>query len=100
MLNKDYFTTYTIEKGDNLYSIAKKYNINPTLLAALNGLNMNDYIYPNQEIMIPKSDYSYYITNEGDTIDLVCDKFNCNKNDMINNNTIYLMAGQLLINKK
>ena len=54
-----YFNTYTIEKGDSLYKIAQKYNINPTLLASLNGLNMDDFIYPNQEILIPKSGYSY-----------------------------------------
>jgi len=59
--NKEmYFNYYTIEAGDSLYQIARKYNINPNLLASLNGLNMNAYIYPNQEIMIPKSGFSYY----------------------------------------
>ena len=44
--NKEkYFDTYTINSGDTLYGIARKYNINPELLAALNGLNMDDYIY-------------------------------------------------------
>ena len=58
----------TIEKGDNLYSIARRYNINPDLLAILNGLNSDDYIYPNQQILIPKSNYSYYVTKQGDTL--------------------------------
>ena len=66
-ISNDYFTTYTVNSGDNLYAIARRYNINPTLLAALNGLNMDDYIYPNQKIMIPKSGYSFYITKDGDT---------------------------------
>lgn len=48
-ISNDYFTTYTVNSGDNLYAIARRYNINPTLLAALNGLNMDDYIYPNQK---------------------------------------------------
>ena len=39
-----YFEYYTIEKGDNLYRIALKYNINPELLSNLNGLMMDDYI--------------------------------------------------------
>ena len=52
-ISNDYFTTYTVNSGDNLYAIARRYNINPTLLAALNGLNMDDYIYPNQKIMSP-----------------------------------------------
>ena len=99
--SKDYFNYYVVEKGDSLYAIARKYNINPELLASMNGLNMDDYIYPNQQILIPKSDYSYYITAEGDTLDEVIKVFNSNKDKFLNENgTIYLMAGQLLVNKK
>ena len=66
-INKEkYFEYYTIKKGDTLYGIARAYNINPDLLAILNGLNSEDYIYPNQEILIPKSNYSYYITKDGE----------------------------------
>ena len=42
---ESYFTYYTVNQGDSLYQIARKYNINPSLLALLNGLNMEDYIY-------------------------------------------------------
>ena len=100
MLDKEkYYEIYTIKKGDNLYKIAKEYNINPTLLCAMNGLNENDYIYPDQEILIPKSTYSYYITKEGDTLDLVSEKFNQDKKVIIDYNTIYLMPGQLIVKK-
>ncbi len=96
-----YFNTYTIEKGDSLYQIAQKYNINPTLLASLNGLNMDDYIYPNQEILIPKSGYSYYITAEGDTLDTVANMFKISKKDLLNqNDTIYLLKDQILVTKR
>ena len=99
-VSNDYFTTYTVNTGDNLYAIARRYNINPTLLAALNGLNMDDYIYPNQKIMIPKSGYSFYITKDGDTLSIVADKFKRNADEIIKmNQTIYLLPGQLLINK-
>lgn len=98
--SNDYFTTYTVNSGDNLYAIARRYNINPTLLAALNGLNMDDYIYPNQKIMIPKSGYSFYITKDGDTLSIVADKFKRNADEIIKmNQTIYLLPGQLMINK-
>ena len=98
--NNDYFTTYTVNTGDSLYAIARRYNINPTLLAALNGLNLDDYIYPNQKIMIPKSGYSFYITKDGDTIDLVSKKFNRKPSEVLEmNTTIYLLPGQLMINK-
>ena len=95
-----YFEYYTIEKGDNLYRIALKYNINPELLSNLNGLMMDDYIYPGQELLIPKSGYSYYITTEGDTLDIVANRFKVSKNKiMTENETIYLMPDQLLLNK-
>lgn len=100
--NKEqYFNYYTIESGDSLYKIAQKYNINPTLLANLNGLDMDAYIYPNQEILIPKSGYSYYITAEGDTLDTVANVFKKAKDEVIDDNpTIYLMENQILVTKR
>ena len=95
-----YFESYEIEKGDNLYQIGLKYNINPELLATLNGLNMNDFIYPGQELIIPKNGYSYYITTEGDTLDIVAQRFKTSKENLINtNDTIYLLPDQLLVNR-
>ena len=97
---ESYFTYYTVNQGDSLYQIARKYNINPSLLALLNGLNMEDYIYPNQRLIIPKSGYSFYITKDGDTLEIVKDKFNKNLEDILRyNETIYLLPGQLMINK-
>ena len=99
-LENEYYEYYTIKTGDNLYQIAKKYNINPDLLAALNGLNMNDYIYPGQVVMIPKSGFSYYLTKEGDTIDTVANTFGVSVNSLLNDNKIlYLLDGQLLVKK-
>lgn len=101
-LNKDkYFEYYTVKKGDSLYKIAREKNLNPELLALLNGLDNDDYIYPNQAIMLPKSNYSYYVTAEGDTFDMVTKKFNVDKNTFLKENEIiYLMPGQLLVKKK
>ena len=96
-----YFTTYKINEGDTLYKIAQKYNTNPTLLSALNGLDMDDYIYPNQEILLPVSNYSYYITKEGDTLNSVSMLFRKNPEYIIRENeTIYLMEGQVLVASK
>ena len=100
-LDNEYYEYYTIKSGDSLYQIARKYNINPDLLASLNGLNMNDYIYPGQMIMIPKSGYSYYLTKEGDTIDTVANTFGVPIDKFLSDNKIlYLLDGQLLVKKK
>lgn len=98
---KEYFNVYVIEKGDSLYKISEKYNINPTLLASLNGLNMEDYIYPGQEILIPKSGYSYYITAEGDTLESVADLFKVSTEELLRqNDAIYLLKDQVLVSKR
>lgn len=98
--NNSYFTYYTIEKGDNIYQIAKKYNINPKLLAAINGIKDDEYIYPGQELLIPKSGYSYYITAEGDTLDGVAKAFKTNAEGLLkHNSTVYLLPDQILVYK-
>ncbi len=99
-MNDTYFTYYTIEKGDNLYEISRKYNINPKLLAAMNGIKDNEYIYPGQELMIPKSGYSYYITGDGDTLKGVADAFRTSTDNLLKmNKTIYLLPEQILVYK-
>lgn len=96
-----YFNIYVIESGDSLYKIAEKYNINPTLLASLNGLDMSDYIYPAQELLIPKSGYSYYITAKGDTLESVSKLFKISTKELLNQNeTIYLLEDQILVSKR
>ena len=96
----NYFEYYVIKKGDTVYNIAKKYNINPELLTSLNGLNDSDYIYPNEVLLIPKSNYSYYITKSGDTLDGVIRLLGGDKNKFLNeNDIIYLQEGQLLVSK-
>ena len=100
MEESTYFTFYTIESGDNLYAIAKKYNINPKLLAAINGIKDNEYIYPGQELLIPKSGFSYYITGEGDTLNGVADAFRTDLRNLLTfNETIYLLPDQILVYK-
>lgn len=95
------YTSYIVKQGDNVYAIAREYGVPYETLLSINGLNKNDYIYPNQQLLIPKSDYAYYITADGDTLDEVINVFNSNKDKFLNENkTIYLMAGQLLVNKK
>ena len=96
-----YFDTYTINKGDTLYGISKKYNINPNLLASINGLNLDDYIYQNQVILLPISGYSYYVTAEGDTLETVSQMFKKNKENILKENeTIYLLPGQILVSER
>ena len=79
-----YFDYYTIKKGDSLYKIAEKYNTDYKTLALINGLDENDYIYPNQIISVPKVGVKYYIVQEGDTLLDIGNKLNSNVIDLVN----------------
>ena len=100
MKEVQYFEHYTVQKNETLFQLAKKKNVNPKLLAVLNGLTEADTIIANQVIMIPKSDYSYYITKEGDSLNGVAKMFNSSLLSLITDNqTIYLQEGQLMVSK-
>ena len=95
-----FYNLYEIKKGDSLYQISKKYNVNTKLLAELNGLNLDDYIYPGQKLLIPKKNVIYYITKEGDTLKTVSELFNKSEMDIVDQNeTIYLSSGQMIYYK-
>jgi len=95
-----YFDYYTISKGDTLYKIANDNNIDASLLAALNGININDYIYPKQTLLIPKAGLSLYITAPGDTLKEVAKGFKVSVNDLLEqNDKVYLQPEQLIVYK-
>jgi len=100
-IENPFYYSYEIKKGDTLYQISKNYNVNTKLLAELNGLNLDDYIYPGQTILIPRKDVSYYITKDGDTLKNVSEIFSVKESNIINQNkTIYLMPGQMIYYKR
>lgn len=97
----DLFDKYIVTKGDNMYKIARDYDINPSELIKLNGLNPNDLIYPGDEILIPKTTTGFYITEKGDTLNKVTSQLNIPAGELLSqNNTIYLEPDQLIVYKK
>lgn len=92
------FLDYVVKKGDSLYSISRIYNIDPVILAEINGLKLYDYIYPNQIIIIPKENTKLYITKEGDTIRSLINEGKINLSDLERyNRNVYLVPEQLII---
>ena len=101
MFENEFYTTYEIKKGDTLYQISKEYNVNTKLLAELNGINLDDYIYPGQTLLVPKKNVSYYITKEGDTLREVSNIFGVSEYDIVNQNrVVYLKEGQMIYYKR
>ena len=92
------FDYYKITKGDTLYKIAEENNINPSLLAKLNGINESDYIYPDQILLVPKAGSLLYITAIGDTLSEIAKGLNVSIDELIKqNDRIYLQPEQLIV---
>ena len=45
--------SYTVKRGDSIYSIARSYGIPPTVLAERNGLSGSSHVYAGQRLVIP-----------------------------------------------
>ena len=85
------YKTYIVKQGDNMYSIAKQNNVDYKTLLSLNGLNENDYIYPNQEIIIPIG--NMYVTKETDTVEKVLTSLNIPVDEI---NELFLKEDQII----
>ena len=92
--------TYIVQKGDTLYGIAKKYDINVNELKSYNNLTSN-LLTIGQTLLIPKtSEYETYIVVSGDSLYKIANKYNTtvdklkSVNNLKNDN---LSIGQVLI---
>ena len=85
------YKTYQVKQGDNLYQIARSNNVDYDILVRLNGLKADEYIYPNQEILIPTS--NIYITKEDEKIKDVLNKLNINADKI---EDLYLKQDQII----
>ena len=69
-------------------------------MAQLNGINIDDYIYPNQVLLVPKAGSILYFTAVGDTLAEIAEGLNISLEELIDqNNNIYLQPEQLIIYK-
>ncbi len=98
---ENWFDTYIVEKGDTLYSIASRYNISLIDLLNVNGLDKENYIYPGQEILVPKNNVTVIVTGKNDTINSVSNRLGVNYSDLLNqNDNILLFPDQIIVYKK
>lgn len=95
--NSDLYTFYTVKQGDNVYAIAREYGIPYETLLRINGLNKDDYIYPNQQLLIPKSGSGVYVTKETDTIESLYNTYKNNWDSFLEQNKmIYVVPDQMI----
>lgn len=91
------FDTYIAKKGDTIFSLAKQSEINPSLLAAINGINTGDYLYAGQQILLPKPGVHVFLTRPGDTIQGLAAENQVNPKELlIYNKNIFLLPNQII----
>lgn len=78
MMKLNNYDKYIVQKGDSLYTIAKKYGTTIAEIVDVNTLTSNT-LYPNQELFIPikKTEDEVYVdkytTKNGDTIEKIAE---------------------------
>ena len=99
--NNEMYFPYKVRSGDTMYSIASRFNQNLNDLYLINGIKEGDYIYPNQEILIPSSDVSIYYTEDGDTLNSVSNSIGVDVEDIISyNSDLLLVPEQIIVYRK
>ena len=77
---------YTVEPGDSIFVIAKKYNITPESILWANYDLLNDdptFVKEGWRLTIPPTNGVYYEWKEGDTLEKVAEKFYVDPEDII-----------------
>ncbi|MCU0485695.1 MAG: LysM peptidoglycan-binding domain-containing protein [Anaerolineales bacterium] len=88
-------TTYTLQKGEYVYCIARRFNVNPSELLALNGLGVSTVLSPGTVLKIPQTGNPFvteralikhpttYTVQAGDTVYTIACAFGDVSPDMI-----------------
>ncbi len=93
---------YIVKAGDNLYSIANKYNISVEELKSINNL-VTDNLYVGQKLLLVSNESkndNVYVVKVGDTLYSIAKRYNIPVIDLINANNIndnIIVVGQELI---
>ena len=81
-------TIYIVQRGDSLYSIAKRFNTTVQNIVNNNGISNPNLIYPGQSLIIAKSTaniqtkYMSYRIKRGDTLWGIANKYNTTVNEL------------------
>lgn len=93
------YEVYKVQRGDSLYSIARKYGISVDDIKRVNNLN-NNTLSIGQELKIPSNNIDYYIVQRGDSLYSIAKKYGISvdylkrKNNLTSNT---LSIGQKLL---
>jgi N-acetylmuramoyl-L-alanine amidase len=92
-------TTYSVQPGDTLQSIATNFDITSDTIIWANGLNANSSLTPGQQLTILPVSGVQYVVQAGDTAQSVASHFQANPDQILafNNATGDLTPGQTIV---
>ncbi|MDR2030414.1 MAG: LysM peptidoglycan-binding domain-containing protein [Puniceicoccales bacterium] len=98
------FESYTVVRGDSLWSVARKFGVPLGALLETNGLGRDDVLRVGQELRIPCRPQSgpageIYVVQRGDTLSSLARRWNCSVADIRRTNGLDgdgLVSGQRL----
>ncbi|MCM1370710.1 MAG: LysM peptidoglycan-binding domain-containing protein [Clostridium sp.] len=99
------YITYTVKKGDTLYSIARNYNLSVSDIVNLNNLKTN-LLTLGQQLLLPveqkaiQTEYDTYTVKSGDTLYSIAQRYNISVDNLRKINdltTSTLQLGQKLL---
>ncbi|BDR58524.1 LysM peptidoglycan-binding domain-containing protein [Xylocopilactobacillus apicola] len=89
--------TYTVQQGDTLYGVAKKYNISLTELLNLNNLKIDTMLFAGQKLIVKQvstpatvseNSDTDYLVQQGDTLYGIAKKFNISLTELLKLNNL------------
>jgi murein DD-endopeptidase MepM/ murein hydrolase activator NlpD len=85
---KFYIQEYSVQPGDTLEGIAKKFNVNYQTIKLLNDIRDDSYLKIGQKLKIPNMNGVVYTVQPGDTLSEICDIYGVSEERILKSNNI------------
>ncbi|HQL44294.1 MAG TPA: M23 family metallopeptidase [Spirochaetota bacterium] len=83
-----HLSKYTIKKNDNLWKIAKKFNVNYALIIMVNKIDNPDLLKPGKIIMVPNKNGVLHQVKKGESLYVIAREYNVSPDRIIKHNEL------------
>jgi LysM repeat protein len=83
------FYSYTVQRGDTLYEIAKSFGLSTSTLISVNNIRTPNYIEIGFTLVIPSQDGILHPVQSGETMEAIARMYNVDANVIMNANQVF-----------